>query len=183
MLRLIATLAACSVSLCSAAFGPTDLSGHPIDPFASPARVRVLLFVRTDCPITQRYAPELQRLSGEFAQQPVAFWLIFPDPSETSPHIAANVRDYRFPGTPVLDPRHVLVKRAHAAIAPEAAVFDRGGRLLYHGRIDDRYVDIGKTRPAPSVHDLEEAISATLAGRAVAVSETHAVGCSLADVE
>jgi hypothetical protein len=31
-------------------------------------------------------------------------------------------------------------------------------------------------------HDLEDAISATLAGRAPAQSETHAVGCWLADV-
>ena len=35
----------------------------------------------------------------------------------------------------------------NAAIAPEAAVF-AGGRLVYHGRIDDRFVDFGIDRPA-----------------------------------
>ena len=81
------------------------------------------------------------------------------------------------------DPRHSLVKLAHATIAPEAAVFDAAGRLVYHGRIDDRWVNPGKARPAARTHDLEDAISAVLAGRRPAQSETHAVGCWLADVE
>ncbi|MBV8833214.1 MAG: hypothetical protein JO108_28800, partial [Acidobacteriaceae bacterium] len=68
-------------------------------------------------------------------------------------------------------------------VAPEAAVFDSGGKLIYHGRIDDRWIEIGKSRPAPTTHDLEDAISAVLARRTVAHPETRAIGCSLADLE
>jgi hypothetical protein len=81
------------------------------------------------------------------------------------------------------DPGHDLVRRARATIAPEAAVFDRAGALLYHGRIDDRYVEIGKARTAAQSHDLEDAVSATLAGRPAPRREAPAVGCSLADLE
>jgi MoxR-like ATPase len=153
------------------------------DPFTSPAHVRVLLFVRTDCPITNRYAPELERIGEEFKNRDVRFWLVYPDAAETAAAIRAHIAEYHFPGEPVRDPEHVLVRRAHATVAPEAAVFDAAGRLVYHGRIDDRYVDIGKARPAAQTHDLENAIAAVLAGKPVAVAETHAVGCSLADVE
>ena len=66
---------------------------------------------------------------------------------------------------------------------PEAAVFDATGRLVYHGRIDDRWVEIGKARPQAQTHDLEDAIAAVLAGRPVARAETRAVGCTLADLE
>ncbi len=175
-----------SAVLCAAAAtspgGPLDLAGNPLDPFASAPRVRVFLFVRTDCPITNRYAPELQRLAQEFSRAPVDFWLIYPDPAETARHIEEHVAEYHFPGQPLRDPHHVLVKRAEATVAPEAAVFDPAGALRYHGRIDDRWVDIGKARPAAHTHDLENAIAAVLARKPVSQPETRAVGCSLADV-
>jgi hypothetical protein len=160
-----------------------DLSGKSVDPFTSHARVEVFLFVRTDCPITNRYAPELQRLGREFSERGVRFWLIYPDPAETVSEIENHISQYHFPGEALRDPHHTLVRRARATVAPEAAVFDSAGHLAYHGRIDDRYVDIGKARPAAQVHDLEDAISAVLAGKPVAQSATRAVGCSLADVE
>lgn len=163
--------------------GALDLAGRPQDPFASHAAATVLLFVRTDCPITNRYAPELQRLAQEFKARSVSFWLVYPDQDEAPAHIKAHMRDFDFPGEALRDPHHVLVKQAHATVAPEAAVFNGAGKLVYHGRIDDRYVDIGKTRPAAQVHDLEDAIQAVLAGQPVAHAETRAVGCSLADVE
>jgi hypothetical protein len=160
-----------------------NLDGQPVDPLAVAARVRVLIFVRTDCPITNRYAPELERLAQEFNHGDVRFWLVYPDRTETAAGIRDHIAQYQFPGEPVRDPQHMLVKRAHAAVAPEAAVFDAAGNLMYHGRIDDRYADIGKARPAAQRHDLEDAIAAVLAGKPVAQAETRAVGCSLADVE
>jgi Redoxin len=166
-----------------AAGSATDLDGRPLDPFSTQARAQVLLFVRTDCPITNRYAPELQRVAREFASSGVRFWLVYADRDEAAAHIREHVAEYHFPGEPVRDPQHELVRRAHATVAPEAAVFDGAGRLIYHGRIDDRYVDIGKARAEARVHDLENAIAAVLAGKPVAQAATHAVGCSLADVE
>jgi hypothetical protein len=91
--------------------------------------------------------------------------------------------EYGFRGQPLRDPNHELVKRAHVVTAPEAAVFDAAGRLAYHGRIDDLWADPGKARPMARVHDLEDAISAVVAGRAVEHPETRAIGCSLADVK
>jgi hypothetical protein len=152
-------------------------------PFASAARARVFLFVRSDCPITNRYAPELQRLAKEFAGGGAEFWLVYPDPAATARSIRDHVAQYSFPGTALRDPQHQLVKLAHATTAPEAAVFDSQGQLVYHGRIDDRWINPGKSRPAAQTHDLEQAIAAVLAGRRPAQTETHAVGCWLADIE
>ncbi len=177
----VLTTAACSAA--SQPNGPLDLSGNPHDPFASAAHARVFLFVRTDCPITNRYAPEIQRIAQEFTSRGVQFWLVYPDSSETPQAIEQHIAQYAFPGVPLRDPHHELVKRARVTVAPEAAVFDSAGALMYRGRIDDRYVDFGKARAAPQTHDLEDAIAAVLAGRPVAKAETHAIGCSLADVE
>src|SRR5882724_4923722 len=133
------------------------------DPFSAPARARVFLFVRTDCPITNRYAPELQRIASRFAGRGVQFWLVYPDPAESEQAIKTQIAQYRLPGEALRDPHHQLVERSQAAVSPQAAVFDSRGNLVYSGRIDDQYVDFGKTRPAARMHDLEGAIDAVLA--------------------
>ncbi len=190
MLRSLKPLLACC-GVCLALSAPLVARGGAqsfvssalsLDPFASSARVSVLLFVRTDCPITNRYGPELQRIATEFKAKGVVFWLVYPDLSEQDQDIHQHVSEYGFPGTPLHDPDHRLVRRARVVTAPEAAVFDGAGRLIYHGRIDDRYIDIGKARPSAQVHDLEDAIAAVLAGKPVRHPETRAVGCSLADL-
>ncbi|MGH9582443.1 MAG: redoxin domain-containing protein [Bryobacteraceae bacterium] len=181
--NVLALAVVCTASLAAAANGPLDLSGKPADPFQGKARARVFLFVRTDCPITNRYAPELRRIAAEFAGRGVAFWLVYPDASETAATITKHMAEYRFPGQALRDPHHVLVRRARVTIAPEAAVFDAAGKLIYRGRIDNKYVDIGMTRRVATTHDLEDAIAAVLAGRPVRQAETQAVGCWLADLD
>ena len=153
------------------------------EPFSGKARVRVFLFARTDCPITNRYAPELQRIAAEFAKRNVQFWMVFPDPDETDQNIAAHMAEYHLPGTALRDPGHVLARRSLATVSPQAAVFNEGGKLVYSGRIDDRYVDFGKARPEAGTHDLEAAIADTLAGKPVAQARTKAVGCYLTDLK
>ena len=78
-----------------------------------------------------------------------------------------------------LDPQGQLASRALATVTPEAAVFDRDGHLAYHGRIDDRYVDFGVDRLAPTTHDLADAVTAVLAGAPVARAAVPAVGCAI----
>lgn len=160
----------------------TDLRGSPAAPLRDNGKVHVLLFVRTDCPITNRYAPELRRISDEFAPSPVDFFLVYSGATETASNVEEHIRQYRFPGTALLDPKHELARRAQATVAPEAAVFDRSGRLVYLGRIDDRWISFGRSRPEPTVHDLEAALKTALSGNTPRESRTRAIGCSLEDV-
>lgn len=90
---------------------------------------------------------------------------------------------YGFPGTVIRDPAHALVRRSRATVTPEAAVFSATGKLLYHGRIDNRFVELGKVMASPTRRDLEDAINAALDGRPQPEAFAPAVGCYLADVE
>jgi hypothetical protein len=160
-----------------------DLAGNAHDPFLSLSKVKVFIFVRTDCPLSNRYAPELRRIFTEFSDQSVDFWMVYPDPAETASGISRHIGTFGFPGKPLRDPRHELVKRSHVANAPEVAVFDSEDKLIYHGRIDDLWVATGIARPMARVHDLEDAISAVLAGHSYKPSEIHGVGCALVDAK
>jgi hypothetical protein len=161
-----------------------DLSGRPVDPFEnSTAKLVVLVFVSTDCPLSNRYAPEVQRLQAEFADRGAAFWLVYPDPAQPGGAIRRHLKDYSYRIPALRDPAHALVQRAKVRVTPEAAVFGPGGHLLYHGRIDDRYVDLGKARAAPTTRDLEAALEAALAGRPVPQRAAPAVGCFISDLK
>jgi hypothetical protein len=156
-----------------------DLAGRIVDPFTQNQRADLLLFVRTDCPISNRYAPELLRIVERFATQPLDVWLVYVDEDETPEKIQSHMQEYRLPGTPLRDPGQLLAARAGVKVTPEAALFDAEGVRRYRGRIDDRHVDYGKQRTEASTHELLDAITAVLDGRAPAIAEVDAVGCPL----
>ena len=178
-------LAACCITavLASGQSLPRGLDEKPVDPFAGDAKARVFIFVRNDCPIANRYAPELNRLYREFNSHGVVFWIVYSDPAETRESIEKQVGEYKLPGGVLRDPSHSLARRARASMTPEAAVFSSDGRLLYHGRIDNRFVAPGKERASPTRRDLEDAIAAVIAGRTPSEASAPAVGCYLADVK
>jgi AhpC/TSA family len=151
---------------------------HPLDG-EKPAVVFIL--ARTDCPISNRYAPEVQRLMEEYSAH-VDFWLVYPDPEESPGQIAQHVHDYGYRCGVLRDVTHQLVDLVGAEVTPEASVFSPTGRLVYSGRIDDRYADFGKTRPQATIHDLERVLLAIIAGDHVASTRTRAVGCPIPEL-
>jgi len=160
------------------------IDGAPVDALAAPAGTKaiVFLFTSTDCPISNRYAPEVRRIVSAFARQGVVFRLVYPSPAEQASAIREHMAAFGYDGAfqALRDPRLALVRHVKATVTPEAAVV-AGGRVAYIGRIDDRYVDLGLERPAPTTHDLADALSAVLAGKPVSRPTTQAVGCFIAD--
>jgi hypothetical protein len=160
-----------------------DLAGNPVDPLKSGGRkIVVLVFVRTDCPVANRYAPTIQKLSEEHAAK-AAFWLVYPSKAESAEVIRKHEREYGYRIPALRDPQHVLVKESQVEITPEVAVFSSGRRLVYHGRIDNLYQDVGRTRSVATTHELEDAISAALGGKRLEADATHGVGCYISDLE
>ena len=141
------------------------------------AKVVALVFVSTECPISNKFAPELERLSKRFPTNDVSLVLVYPNASDTDEKIQQHRRDYRLTGQFMRDPKHILVKKGGATVTPEAAVFDEKRRLVYRGRINDQYLALGKGRPKPTQHNLDEAITALRAGKKPNPSRTEAVGC------
>lgn len=159
-----------------------NLSGERVNPFAEGDPAGVFLFVRSDCPIANRYAPEMRRLHEAFSPRGVRFWFVYLDPQEKPESIQRHAEDFQVPGEILRDSGHDLVRLTGARVTPEAAVFDAAGRLVYRGRIDDRYTDFGKARAKPNRRDLKLALEAVLNGEKVAEPETQAVGCFIADL-
>jgi peroxiredoxin len=164
-----------------------DLAGRGVDPFRTRgAKATVFIFTRTDCPVSNRYAPEVRRLYKRFANAGIVFWLVYADPNESPRAIHQHIKEYDYPFGVLRDPQHALVRLAKIQITPEAAVFiseAEGLRLVYHGRIDNRYVGLGKERPTATSHDLAAALIAILEKRPVPAETAQAVGCYISDLQ
>lgn len=145
--------------------------------------VGVFVFVRADCPIANRYAPEISRLAEEYGARGVRFALVYVDPDETPQTVRAHLDEYGLALPALRDRRHELVEAAAATVTPTAAVVSDGGVIVYRGRIDDRFPDLGKARRSANRRDLAEALEDVLAGRRVEVPQTEAVGCFITDLE
>ncbi len=160
-----------------------DLDGKIIDPLqAASGKIVVLVFLRRDCPVSSRYAPIIRQISAQH-ERDASFWLVFPDKTETSQTIQQYLHEYSYRLPALRDPEHALVKLAQVQITPEVAVFNRSHQLIYDGRIDNWYVDLGRSRAAPSTHELDDAIQSAAAGNKPAVKQVRGVGCYISDLE
>jgi hypothetical protein len=155
-----------------------DLNGTPREPFSVPdANASVLLFIQHDCPISNRYAPEINRIEEEYSPKRIAFTLVYEDAELPAADARKHAREYAYRIPALLDPKHRLAKQAGAKITPEAVVFVPPGKPVYRGRIDDLYADLAHTRLRPTTRDLRKALTAILEGRPVPNPSTQAVGC------
>lgn len=155
-----------------------DLDGHTQSFFAEKNTnpdPTVFIFVLPDCPVCNSYVPELKRLRQEFSQ--VEFFRVYADPDLTATEAKRHSKEYDFGFPGLLDPKQELIRKSGATRTPEAAVFSSDGKLLYRGRIDDRYVDFGKKRDQPGERDLENALSAILKNEPVHWPDKPPIGC------
>jgi hypothetical protein len=143
-----------------------------------PTELTVFVFTTTDCPISNRYAPEIQRLASKHGDR-AKFVLVYPVPSDTLEIIRAHHLKFGYSLEYVRGTG--LVKKTGVTVTPEVAVM-RGSTLLYRGRIDDRHVAFGVERPKATTHDLDDALTAAIAGQPIANRETRAIGCILSDL-
>lgn len=146
-----------------------------------PAEIRAvaMIFVLPDCPIANSYAPEYSRLNAEFLPQGIPVVVVYVDPELTAVKMGEHARQYLIKGPVVLDSLLSWGNRAGATKTPEAVVFSLDGSLIYRGRIDDRYVKVGKSRTVATSHDLRNALEAVVAGKPVTNRFTEAVGCHI----
>jgi protein-disulfide isomerase len=139
-----------------------------------------VLFVGTDCPIANAYAPELARIAKEFAPKGVAFTVAYPLPKLKPEGVVKHAKEFTLPGTVVHDRDLALAKKLGATVTPEAVVLSPSGEVLYRGRIDDRYEKVGgKRREQPTTFDLRAALNAALDGKPAPKPWQPAVGCDI----
>ena len=172
--RLLLALA--SLPLPAITLVDVDGNQHRL-PDADGSKATIVYFVTHDCPISNRFMPEIRRICGEYSSRGTRCLLAYVDPTVSVDQIQQHRQTYQSAAPAVHDLKHALVELAGASVTPEAALFDHSGSLAYRGRINNFYADLGKPRRQATEHDLRDALDELLAGKAVSQPRTQAVGC------
>jgi len=184
MLELIPALSALLVALAAgppaaAPISAKDTDGKSWTLLAPGAhQLDLLFFVATDCPISNRYAPEIVRICRDYSGRSGRCFMVYPDAGADVATVLKHRREYGFGAvTPaIIDRSHSLVRAVGPRVTPEVAIYSSAGRV-YRGRIDDLYFDVGRSRRQATHHDVRLALDAAFAGRPVDQPETEAIGC------
>ena len=154
----------------------TDVDGavHEVGHGASPT---VLVFLATECPISNQYHGTLNALAERYSAAGVHVYGVLSDPSVT--RVAAKMygatHDIRY--SLLFDASGILAQQFAPTRTPEALLLGRDGRVAYRGLIDDSFYDRGKRREGPPHRFLEEALVALIQGKPVPTPQTKPVGC------
>src|SRR5262245_28028099 len=75
------------------------------------ARAVALFFIATECPISNRYAPEINRLVAAYATRGVVFYGVHSDPAIGALAVRQYAKDYGFNFPVLLDPAQTLASK------------------------------------------------------------------------
>ena len=161
-------------------FSLADTNGrlHTSAEWAS-KRAVVLIFVSTDCPLSNRYVPELKRIESAYNARGVAFYAVQGDATVAVDEVRRHAKEFAYTFPYLLDPDESLATYTGATVTPEAAVLSPKGDLLYLGRIDNRLEEFGQERVQVTQFDLRDTLDAVLAGKPAPHSRTKALGCAI----
>jgi hypothetical protein len=176
--------------LFAAILGVTNLEGEAVDPFAPgtgiPVRAVVFVFADPECPVSNRYMPEINRLHDAHRSRGVRLWVVYSPATASLAAVRSHYAAYGVRAPALFDPGLAIAERAGATCTAEAAVYVRSrataGRewtLVYRGRIDDRAGARGIWRAAATTRDLAEVLRRVERGEEPAYRTTRAIGCYL----
>src|SRR5262245_33054576 len=111
-----------------AAFTLEDVTGRPrsLADFRD-KKALVVVFIGTECPISNSYVPRLAELHAAFAPRGVQFLAVNSNSQDTPARIAGHAREHGIPFPVLKDTAAAVADRFGARRTPEAFVLDPAG--------------------------------------------------------
>ena len=153
--------------------GPDTESGCPTDRVGAAA----LVFLDTACPAATRYIPVLNALHDDARARGVSLYGVLSSPDIGWRESAEFVDDFGVEFPVILDSAGDLALRLGPRVTSESFVVSTANRIVYRGRIDDRFAAVGRLRTRITSHDLRDVLADVARGGRPQPYETEAVGC------
>lgn len=141
------------------------------------APVTVLIFLSSECPVSNEYVPRLNALARDYAGR-VNLIGVNSNRNESPAQARQHAAEYQLAFSVYKDPNNKLADLLGITVTPQVVVLDGQQKLRYRGRIDDSQRIARVTRA-----DLRLALDAVLAERPVESPETKAFGCTIRRVQ
>lgn len=158
-----------------------DISGKEITlKEAMKANGLLVMFSCNTCPVVINNQVRTKEICKYATQQNIGVILLNSNEgNRKSSESLSSMQDYGqgqgFTWYYAVDKNNELADAFGASRTPECYLFDKNGKLIYHGAIDDSPNDATSVK---RVH-LKEAMNEAVAGKEVSVKQSKSVGCSI----
>lgn len=140
--------------------------------------ISVNFFLLDECRISQNITGEINYITSHFGHPQFNYQGFFPNTSSTVEKIEQFKDDYALTLSCSTDYDKLKTKYYGATIAPEVVVYDeKNQKLIYLGRINDSYAEIGQRRRIVTSNDLRTVLEDVLNQRKIKIEATQAIGC------
>jgi len=140
----------------------------------------LVVFTCNHCPFAKMWEARIVEIGNAYAGKGIGVIAVNPNDPKVAEDDGfegmqqrAKERGMQFPY--VVDATSNVARAFGATKTPEAFLFDKEGKLVYHGTIDDN----GKEPSKVEKPYLKDALEAVVSGRDVPVKETKSIGCSI----
>jgi len=138
----------------------------------------VLMFIATQCPVSNSYNGRMNDLYKDYHDKQVAFIGINSNKQESVEEIKNHAQQKGFKFPVLKDWNNVIANKLGATVTPEIYVLNPELEILYHGRIDN-----SSRIERVTSDDLRNALDEILSSKPVTVSSTKAFGCTIKKVD
>ncbi len=139
----------------------------------------VLLARESGCPISEKLGPRLKKMETKFSSLGFSFVYLYVGQINSIQNAIADKTKYGFGGAYLTDPKLEVAKSLGLKTTTEAVVFNKHGKILYRGAVDDQF-EIGVQKYQASNDFLEQKLQEIAGGKIQRYSETTAHGCIIA---
>ena len=147
---------------------------HSLKDLSHEKKATVVMFISTQCPVSNDYNERIVALYNDYKDQSVQFIGINSNRNESVEEIAEHNTTNKFSFLVLKDLRNELADKFGARRTPEVYLLDEKRILRYRGAIDN-------SQKSPETHYLRETLDLVIAGKAIPEDrkKTKAFGCTI----
>jgi len=160
---------------------PDTVSGKTIDLKQFTGQTGLLvMFLSRHCPYVQHIKTELARLGKDYGSRIAIVGIGSNDaanyPEDAPDHLRHMAQEEGFTFPFLYDESQQVAKAYTAACTPDFFLFNKEGKLVYRGQLDDSRPGNGKPVTGK---DLRAAIEGLLKGQPIALDQKNSMGCNI----
>ena len=147
---------------------------HSLKDLSHEKKATVVMFISTQCPVSNDYNERIIALYNDYKEQSVQFIGINSNRNESVEEIAEHNTTNKFSFLVLKDLRNELADKFGARRTPEVYLLDQKRILRYRGAIDN-------SQKNPETHYLRETLDRVVAGKEIPEDrkKTKAFGCTI----
>lgn len=140
----------------------------------------LVVFTCNHCPYAKAWEGRIVALGHEYAGKGIGTILVNSNdpgitPGDAYDKMQERAKERKMKVPYVVDAGSQVARAFGATVTPEAFLFDKAGRLVYHGTIDDNHKNEAEVKD----RWLKDALDAVAAGKPVKTPETKSLGCTI----